>query len=197
VPSKNGTFAIFSNFLIFHYNPIGGFLCESDSTQNSPTHHLVGGITHITDHPWVNHPQSSITHWVMIRSLGDTTQWVMGDLGESTLGDGWLWVMAPFRALARNCLRALPWKLKNLKKSLTFFGHPIIFSQILAEERENKHSNFIQWLSYTAGFALIALILISEAFEDEPKHELYKNLYQTSTETSIPGSTLGLYDRRI
>uniref|UniRef100_A0A914CRW7 Uncharacterized protein n=1 Tax=Acrobeloides nanus TaxID=290746 RepID=A0A914CRW7_9BILA len=68
--------------------------------------------------------------------------------------------------------------------------------EILAEEKENKHSNFIQWLSYTAGFALIALILISEAFEDEPKHELYKN-YRTSTETSILGSTLGVYDRRI
>jgi hypothetical protein len=43
-----------------------------DSTQNSPTHHPVGGITH-----WVNHPQ-----------LPSTTQWVMGDLGNATLDDG-------------------------------------------------------------------------------------------------------------
>ena len=43
-----------------------------DGTQNSPTHHLVGGITHITYHPWVI--------WVIHPGL---------------------WVMAPFRPLVK------------------------------------------------------------------------------------------------
>ena len=56
----------------------------SDSTQNSPSHHPVGGITY---HPWVNHSQSPI-YWVIHP---------MGDLGDPPWVMDGLWVMAPFR----------------------------------------------------------------------------------------------------